>query len=203
MVNGETMKRRFNDTGVCIPEKHYMVDISGKVARIFPMIEQGDYFVINRPNQYGKTTTIYMLNKFLKTSPEYFPVQMSFEGFGAESYRTEAAFIEAFILQLKRLFKISGDEHLVKFIDSGSPVDHINKLDIWFTNLVMKIGKKVVLMIEREFSYNRDNPVIRFGSLYGILGEKEAKTKIHNRLYEQRIYNYIILTGKINPGGTC
>ena len=32
------------------------------------MIEQGDYFVINRPRQYGKTTTIYMLNRLLKTS---------------------------------------------------------------------------------------------------------------------------------------
>jgi hypothetical protein len=48
-----------------------------------------------------------------------------------------------------------------------------------------------IIMNEREFSYNRDNPVIRFGSLYGILGEKEGKTKIHNRLYEQRIYNYM------------
>ena len=26
--------KRFNVTGICVPEKHYMVDISGKIAEI-------------------------------------------------------------------------------------------------------------------------------------------------------------------------
>lgn len=55
------MSKRFNTTGVCVPEKHYMVDISDKIAEIMKMVERGDYFVINRPRQYGKTTSIYML----------------------------------------------------------------------------------------------------------------------------------------------
>ena len=54
------MKKRFNITGVCIPEKHYMVDISNKISEIFKMVEQGSYLVINRPRQYGKTTTLYV-----------------------------------------------------------------------------------------------------------------------------------------------
>jgi hypothetical protein len=73
---------------------------------------------------------------------------MSFEGIGSESYRKEASFIEAFMLRLKRLFKRTGDEHLIKFIDSSPTVDNFNKLDIWFTELVMKIEKKAVLMID-------------------------------------------------------
>jgi hypothetical protein len=48
-----------------------------------------------------------------------------------------------------------------------------------------------VIMTEEEFSYNRDNPVINLGTLYGILRGEKEKTKIHNRLYEQRIYNYM------------
>ncbi len=74
------MIKRFNDTGVCIPEKHYMVDISNKTGQIVKMIERGDYFVIDRPRQYGKTTTIYMVSRNLKTSEEYFPIRISLEG---------------------------------------------------------------------------------------------------------------------------
>jgi len=35
------MKKRFNDTGVCIPEEHYMVDISKKTSQIFKMVQNG------------------------------------------------------------------------------------------------------------------------------------------------------------------
>ena len=73
------MKKKFNITGACIPEEHYMVDISGKINEVFKMVEQGDYFVINRPRQYGKTTTIYKLNRLLKTSGDYFPINTSFK----------------------------------------------------------------------------------------------------------------------------
>ncbi len=82
MDKGEIMKKRFNITGACIPEEHYMVDISNKINEIFTMIRQGDYFVINRPRQYGKTTTLYMLNRLLKNSGDFFPINTSFEGIG-------------------------------------------------------------------------------------------------------------------------
>lgn len=54
------MPKTFNDTGVCIPGKHYMVDISAKLADIFILVEQGHYFVINRPRQYGEVTGVQM-----------------------------------------------------------------------------------------------------------------------------------------------
>ncbi|MCP4218178.1 MAG: AAA family ATPase, partial [bacterium] len=41
------------------------------------------------------------------------------------------------------------------------------------------------------FSYNRRNTVIHLGTLYGILKEEDRKTRIHNRLYEQLIYDYM------------
>lgn len=53
--------RRFNVTGLCLPDKHYMVDISNKVRQIMAMVDNGDYFTINRGRQYGKTTTIKRL----------------------------------------------------------------------------------------------------------------------------------------------
>ena len=53
--------REFNTTAVCIPSKHYMVDIIDKVNEIRKMVDAGKYFTINRARQYGKTTTLLAL----------------------------------------------------------------------------------------------------------------------------------------------
>ena len=46
------MPNEFHVTGTCIPEKHYMVDVSGRVKRIVAdYIEKGKYFTINRARQ--------------------------------------------------------------------------------------------------------------------------------------------------------
>ena len=50
--------REFNSTGLCVPRKHYMVDISGRVEQMRAMVERGDYFCVNRARQYGKTTSL-------------------------------------------------------------------------------------------------------------------------------------------------
>lgn len=56
------MQKKFNVTGLCIPEKNYMVDISSKIHMIITeYIQEGKYFTINRGRQYGKTTTLYLL----------------------------------------------------------------------------------------------------------------------------------------------
>ena len=69
--------KRFNITGVCIPEKHYMVDLTERLEKIKGMVEEGQYFSINRGRQYGKTTTLYMLERYLKG--EYTVISLSFE----------------------------------------------------------------------------------------------------------------------------
>ena len=56
------MKKRFNVTGTCIPNRHYMVDTFNKIDKIMELIENEEYFIINRPRQYGKTTTFFLLN---------------------------------------------------------------------------------------------------------------------------------------------
>ena len=59
--------KRFNTTAVCIPEKHYMVDLSERVALIKGMVDRGDYFTINRARQFGKTTTLTALKRELES----------------------------------------------------------------------------------------------------------------------------------------
>ena len=40
------MGRVFNTTGVCIPEKHYMVNINGRLQQIRELVDAGKYFTI-------------------------------------------------------------------------------------------------------------------------------------------------------------
>jgi hypothetical protein len=87
--------RRFNTTGLCVPEKHYMVDISGKIAQIRVMVDRGDYFTINRARQYGKTTALFALQKSLFDA--YICVSMSFEGLGDSPFESQEAFCVTFM----------------------------------------------------------------------------------------------------------
>lgn len=61
-----------------------MVDLTHKLTQIKKMIDNEEYFVINRGRQYGKTTTLFALENFLQaTHPnEYTVISISFEGLG-------------------------------------------------------------------------------------------------------------------------
>lgn len=166
------MKKQFNITGLCLPGKHYMVDISDKISAIMEMVARGDYFVINRPRQYGKTTTIDTLDNKLKTLPGYFPIAVSFEGIGKEGFKSAAVFIEEFFILLKQAFSITGNNELVKFLNSGPTPNRFSKLDLWIGNLVRETGKKIVLMID-EVDKSSNNQL--FLDFLGMLRNKYLK----------------------------
>jgi hypothetical protein len=149
-----------------------MVDISSKINEIFKMVENGDYFVINRPRQYGKTTTIDMLDSKLKTSPGYFPIAISFEGIGEEGFKSAAVFIEAFFLLLNQEFKSSGNANLVKFLELSPVPDRIDMLGVWISDLVKTTGKKIVLIID-EVDKSSNNQL--FLDFLGMLRNKYLK----------------------------
>jgi hypothetical protein len=59
------MPKKINITGTCYPALHYMADTSAKLKAIMAMVEAGEYFTINRPRQYGKTTMLTALAEAL------------------------------------------------------------------------------------------------------------------------------------------
>ncbi|MBR3312815.1 MAG: ATP-binding protein [Atopobiaceae bacterium] len=85
--------REFNTTGLCVPRKHYMVDISGRVAQIRAMVERGDYFCINRARQYGKTTTLAALEDAL--AEDFTVASLDFQALGHADFATEGTFAGA------------------------------------------------------------------------------------------------------------
>lgn len=94
------MEKIFNTTGDCKPALHYMVDIENRLIEIKKLVDQGAFFTINRARQYGKTTTLRALARFLKD--EYVVVSMDFQGLSAASFQSEANFVSTFIKVLLR-----------------------------------------------------------------------------------------------------
>ena len=88
--------RRFNITGTCYPDEHYMVDITKRLENIEQMVARGEYITINRGRQYGKTTTLYHLTERL--SNDYVVFSISFESMGESEFRTNDSFAYALLV---------------------------------------------------------------------------------------------------------
>jgi hypothetical protein len=78
--------KEFNIEGLCNPDIHYMVDITGRLLDIKRRIDRGKYFVINRPRQYGKSTALFNLRLILP--PSYDIISISLGGMEDELMQT-------------------------------------------------------------------------------------------------------------------
>lgn len=92
------MKRYFNITGACNSQEHYMVNLDSRLAEIKKMVDDGKYFVINRGRQYGKTTTLKALKKYL--SEDYIVVSMDFQFLDSSDYEDTKSFVKSFSREL-------------------------------------------------------------------------------------------------------
>ncbi len=86
--------KEFNTTAVCIPSTHYMVDLYERVAEIKKLVDAGKYFTINRARQYGKTTTLSVLDLLL--SKDYYVVSMDFQDYGDDTFQDPDSFCRDF-----------------------------------------------------------------------------------------------------------
>lgn len=86
--------KTFNTTGVCNPQKHYMVDLTDRMKQMKSMVDSGHYFTINRARQYGKTTTLTALGQYLQTS--YIVVDLDFQDIGDAGFADEDNFSRSF-----------------------------------------------------------------------------------------------------------
>ncbi len=85
-------KREFNDTGLCIPGRHYMADTSQKVEDIIRLVEKGKYFTINRPRQFGKTTILSLLTNQLNERDDCVALEITFEEMEPDASREQGDF---------------------------------------------------------------------------------------------------------------
>ena len=163
--------KRFNVTGLCVPEEDYMVDIGGKIAKIKKLVDDRAYFTINRARQYGKTTTLAMLRRSLKA--DYVVISISFERFGQNSFESPKAFCRAFMIFIQRALAFADISDEYRGLWLNDDVTDFDALSIHITNMcspdTMGVGYKLVLMID-EVDKTSNNLV--FLHFLGILRDK-------------------------------
>ncbi len=202
--------KRFNITGTCRPNEHYMVDITERLEIISKMIAKGDYFCINRGRQYGKTTTLEALAKYL--APDYTVFKLSFEGASDESFEslpTACAYFLQSMLFNTRMGLTALDDAAVQILEKAiDGKDSIGDMQFAYTipMLCKANSKPIVILIDevdqagnyesflkflgvlRKMFLNRSElPTFQSVILAGVYDVKNLKLKI--RTEEQHQYN--------------
>ncbi len=138
--------KRFNTTGLCNPKKHYMVNISEKLEKIKALIENEEYFVINRPRQYGKTTTLTALENSLKE--KYLVISISFEGIGDIAFSNEEKFVIEFINLIEDILNCIDENLSETFKKLSLGVCTLSNLSRLISKFIKKLDKEVILIID-------------------------------------------------------
>ena len=144
------MEREFNDTGLCVPERHYMADTSEKIEDIIRLVEKGKYFIISRPRQFGKTTTLSLLDKQLNERDDYVALEITFEEIDLDSYQEQEYIHELMMMMLSRLEFLSLAEP-ASFVEQHlEQISTYPGLSRFLTRFVqdMMPEKSVVLLID-------------------------------------------------------
>lgn len=167
------MKKKFNTTGVCIPKKHYMVNIDNKLEQILELINNGDYFIINRPRQYGKTTTMHLLEQKLKD--KYLVISTSFEGIGDKIFSDEEIFSREILDIFADSLEFIDEEKFKELKELGKTLSNLKEVSKALTKFIKNNDKEVILFID-EVDKSSNNQL--FMSFLGMLRNKYLSAAI-------------------------
>ena len=98
------MARQFNTAVTCDPKRHYMVDTTNKMKVFERLINNGNYFTINRARQFGKSTSLNWIYNNL--SDRYIVVRIDFANLNETDYKDVKTFDNAFC----RLFNVNSSD---------------------------------------------------------------------------------------------
>lgn len=165
------------------------------------MIDRGDYFTINRPRQFGKTTLMYLLLQEMKKNKNYLPLDISFEGLGSSTYTDSHTFIPAFLDLLIMRLEFTQEMEAAALIKKNANIHDFNKLSRFITEFVGKSGRNVVLMID-EVDKSSDNQL--FLDFLGMLrtkylGRNEGKDRSFHSVILAGVHDIKTIKAKFRP----
>lgn len=193
------MTRRFNTTGSCDPQRHYMVRLEGRLKRIKEYyVDDGSYFVINKGRQYGKTTTLRALEEYLKE--DYIVLSLDFQRLGTEDFTDESTFARAFTEVLIAAFP-SGEtcdsKMLKEFIEKGSC--SLQELFVQLSMLCGNSSRPIVLMIDEVDSASNNQVFVDFLAQLRSYYLNRDKTPIFHSVILAGVYDIKNLKLKLRP----
>ena len=161
--------RSFNTEGPCISGVHYMVNIDKKVAQTSELVNAGQYFIINRARQYGKTTTLGFLKKSLEE--DYVVISLDFQFLSAIDFADERSFVSAFVELVLEAIRESDNarkclpervmDELRQEVMTGGTFG-LRKLFMNLSHLCSVAEKPVVLMIDEVDSATNNQVFLDF-----------------------------------------
>jgi len=164
------MAKIFNTAAVCIPGKHYMVNIDKRLEEIKALVDEEDYFTVNCARQYGKTTTLMALEQYLRK--EYHVVLMDFQTFDASLFENGNLFSLSFARMFLRLLRENDPaqsdtikqitEELRLLIARRSSYFTMQMLFEYLSDICAALDKPVVLMIDEVDSAADDQVFLDF-----------------------------------------
>ena len=175
-TNGVDAMKKFNITGTCFPNRHYMVDLTSRVAQIKAMVDDGAYFCINRGRQYGKTTTLHALKGGLASDYEVYAI--SFEGLDNASYETERHLAYAMMRQFEFAALMRGNNVSKQVQEIVSEAVKANKAEkqiglddfsMAISQMCMAAQKPLVMIIDEVDQASNYDSFIR---MLGLLRKK-------------------------------
>jgi hypothetical protein len=199
------MARIFNVSADCQPDKHYMVDISDRLQKIKKMVDDGQYFTINRARQYGKTTTLQALEGFLKK--DYVVVSLDFQMMGTSKFRNENTFSVAFAkyfikeMETKEVSTASG---LLMPLKNAlrEHRDEIELLELfeYLSDICGAATKPVVMIIDEVDSAANNQVFLDFLSQLRGYYIKRRKNPTFQSVILAGVYDVKNIKRKIRPG---
>jgi hypothetical protein len=174
-----------------------MVDISERLHSIKNMVDNGAYFTVNRARQYGKTTTLMALQRYLEK--EYTVIYMDFQFLSQSDFENENTFICAFSSELLTACQKANMPDDIKQNLSNTDTLNLRKLFSTLSNWCSVSSKPIVLIIDevdsatnnqvfldflaqlRGYYIHRESrPTFQSVILAGVYDVKNMKQKIRN-----------------------
>ena len=191
--------KRFNTTGLCNPKKHYMVDISDKLEKIKVLIENEEYFLINRPRQYGKTTTLTALENSL--SGEYLVISISFEGIGDVIFNDEKLFCQTFLKNSAKAIRIIDKDNSNKLLGYCGKVTNLDELSDYLNEFIEECNKEVILIIDEVDKSSNNQLFLNFLGMLrnNYLDREKGKVVTFKSVILAGVYDIKNLKLKLRP----
>ena len=167
LEQGVNFLKAFNTTGACVPEKHYMVNLESRLAQIRAMVDAGRYFTINRARQFGKTTTLAALAKYMEN--DYVVLRLDFQGMSSAAFATEGDFVQSLaraVMDAKEFAGISVPKEPLDAFEAINAMDtgkvKLDELFRVFARWCRRSDKPIVLMIDEVDSATNNQVFLDF-----------------------------------------
>lgn len=185
-----------------------MVDIKERLMKIRKMVDNGDYFTINRARQYGKTTTLRALYRFLEK--DYLVISMDFQKEMSDAkFRNEnafsVAFANAFLRKVSNAELTLPEETQLTVDDLRAVVrDHREDLDLvelfqYLSAICHYSAKPIVLMIDEVDSATNNQVFLDFlAQLRGYYIDRDESSTFQSVILAG-VYDIKNMKQKIRP----